>query len=138
MPKNEDLTVKDLTVFQTKCNQWMKRTFLKSSLAHSPYKTTVSPTSWSDCEWESDRLKIYLESEYQDFICYIRLTCSRPKYILTRVSFWVFFLAMKKCFVIIHVQSVLWRMEHQLRNQNLWGKLKLINVQFNALELIEF
>ena len=27
-------------------------------------------------------------------------------------------------------------MDDQLRNQNLWGKMKLIKVQFNALDLI--
>ena len=35
LPKDEDLTVRDLTVFQTKCNQWMKQTdVLKNEQQH--------------------------------------------------------------------------------------------------------
>ena len=79
----------------------------------SPVLLTVSPTYWSDCEWEGDRLEIYLESEYQDFICHIQITCSRLKkhcdggfYSHENRVLWSYM------YII-----VLWRMEDQLRNQ---------------------
>ena len=45
-------------------------------------------------------IKMYLESEYQVFICHIRLTCSRPK-----IYFDGGFYPWKGCFVITHVHS---------------------------------
>ena len=123
MPKEEDLTIKDLTVFQKKCNEWMKQTFLRtnnnikknaikvqSSLTlsinfyqqvkftrpltlqdcGSPILLTASPTYWSDCEWEGDRLKnIYLQSEYQLYMTLYVTYDSHihvQKYILKGVS----------------------------------------------------
>ena len=91
--KTFDLTVKHLTVFWPKCQLVTVTTFHKNvteSLLTCPLTietVVVRPywrfdqriRNWCDCEWEGDRLKLYLKSKYQDFICHIRLTCSRPK-----------------------------------------------------------
>ena len=93
----------------------------------SPVLLTVSPTYWSDCEWEGDRL-IYFESEYHDLICHIRLTCSRLKIHFDGGSH-------EKRVLWSYMYKVLWRREDQLWNQNFLGKVKLIKIQFNAFDL---